>query len=327
MNPIIFNITGPHRKKIHDAAGFSWVDWLIHLILFVCLLIASSSLCFAGVVVSVVWAINQHYIEEYVNMFDGEIIITDGVAMGVAIPTQQKEGELESRNFVVTNDRKKLHQNLDKSKIAYSEDKVVTWSIGSTTGQSIDGQSLAPFSEVEMGVDRFSDEDIEKFLDEHANKLGQDGVVVFMNSAGYGVEEDGGIVYSDNTLEYENILANVVPRTIGGTGSNANAMRFVERAARIHQRNKYNYTLAIVPRGDKSMPQGGSHSKQIVLENFLEYNDVSVIEVSGKQTKRVYIPAGTCSVIESAEKICKCMKETKILDANGNTHGSQRVFG
>jgi hypothetical protein len=88
------------------------------------------------------------------------------------------------------------------------------------------------------------------------------------------------------------------------------------------------YTLAIVPRGDKTMPQGGSHSKQRVLEHFLDYKDVVVIEVSGKQTKKFELPAESgCSVIESSEKICKCIKETKIVDENGKTHGSQVVFG
>lgn len=252
----------------------------------------------------------------------------NGVSMGVVIMTQKEEGEWESRNFVETNDKRKLINKLNESKLVYDENNVVTWSIGSNTGQCIYGQSLAPFNEVEMGVDMFSDEDIKKFLDSHSKILGHDSVLVLMNSIGYGVKEDGGIVYSDNTLEYETILDSLVPRTVGGTGNNAHSMKLVERAAKIHMRNKYDFTLAIVPRGDKTMPQGGSHSKQRVLEHFLNGEDVIVIEVSGKQTKKFELEADSgCSVMDSSEKICKRIKEIKIVDDGGKTHGSQTVFG
>jgi hypothetical protein len=75
------------------------------------------------------------------------------------------------------------------------------------------------------------------------------------------------------------------------------------------------------------MPQGGSHSKHRVFENFLDDEDVMVIEVSGKQTKKFELPKDSCSTVDSPEKICKCIKETKIVDENGKTYGSQRVFG
>jgi hypothetical protein len=323
--PVIFSVTGEYRNKMYNGRK---VDWLTFASIFLILWMASS-VYFGGFIAFSVWVANKYYLDNLASVFDGEILVIDGVSMGVVIMTQKEEGEWESRNFVGTNDRRKLINKLNDAKLVYSEGSVVTWSIGSNTGQCIDGQPMAPFNEVDIGVDRFSDEDIEKFLGAHAKILGHDGVLVLMNSIGYGVkEEDGEIAYSDNTMEHETILKNIVPRQIGATGNNENAMSLVERFAKIHMRNKYDYTLAIVPRGNKTMPQGGSHSKQRVLEHFLDYKDVVVIEVSGKQTKKFELPAESgCSVIESSEKICKCIKETKIVDENGKTHGSQVVFG
>jgi hypothetical protein len=322
--PVIFSVTGEFRNNMYSKDK---IDWMTFAAIFMIMWMASS-VYIAGFIVLSVWVVNKYYLDDLSTMFNGDILVIDGVSMGVVIMTQKEEGEWESRNFVDTNDKRKLINKLNDAKLVYSEESVVTWSIGSNTGQCIDGQTMAPFNEVDIGVDRFSDEDIEKFLDAHAKILGHDGVLAFMNSIGYGVKEDGGIVYSDNTMEHETILNNVVPRQIGATGNNENAMSLVERLAKIHMRNKYDFTLVIVPRGDKTMPQGGSHSKQRVLEHFLNYEDVIVIEVSGKQTKKFELPEGSgASVIESSEKICKCIKETKIVDESGKTHGSQVVFG
>ncbi len=325
--PVIFSVTGEYRNKLYSGYTMSSADWFMYLSIFTIMTFASS-LYISALVVSLTWVANQYYLDDLNCMFNGEIMEIDGVSMGVVIMTQKEEGEWESRNFVETNDKNKLITKLNDCRLVYDENNVVTWSIGSTTGQCIDGQSLAPFNEVEMGVDMFSDDDIKKFLDAHAKILGHDSVLVLMNSIGYGVKENGGIVYSDNTLEHETILNSLVSRTVGGTGNNAHAMKLVERAAKIHKKNKYDFTLAIVPRGDKTMPQGGSHSKQRVLEHFLNGEDVIVIEVSGKQTKKfeleLYLGR---SVMDSSEKICKRIKEIKILDESGKTHGSERVFG
>ena len=324
--PIIFNVTGAYRNNLYGGTKMTALEWVMYVAIFV--LIAWEMSVFAGVfTVFSVWVAIQYYLDDLTSIFDGEILDIDGIKMGVAIPTQKEEGELESRNFVETNDRKKLINKLNDSKLVYSEDNVVTWSVGSTTSQCIDGQTMAPFNEYEMGVDGFSDEDLEKFLDAHDKILGHDGVLVIMNSAGYGVKEDGGIVYSDNTIEYETILDNVVTRTVGGTGNNENAMKFVIQLAMIHKWNKYDFTLAIVPRGDKTMPQGGSHSKQRLLESFLNGEDVIVIELSGKQSKKFELPTTAPSVMDSSEVICKKIKETKIVDANGKTYCSQAVLG
>jgi hypothetical protein len=51
---------------------------------------------------------------------------------------------------------------------------------------------------------------------------------------------------------------------------------------------------------------------------------VALIEVSGKQTKR-FEYAGDFTE-DDREGICKNIKETKVMDANGKSHGSGVVF-
>ena len=324
--PIVFNITGSYRKKVHEPeshyvqtlayfAIFAFISWFVSIL---------TSIAVFGALAFVNYA---NHIDSS-TIFDGELIDVEGVQIGVAIPTQTEEGELESKNFVDTSDKKKLTNKLDEAHIVYLENQVVTWSVGSTTSQCIDGHPNAPFSEFEMGVDFSNDTSVTEFLEAHNAIMTHDGVLVIMNSCGYGVEENGGIVYNDNKMEYDTITANVVPRTIGGTGTNQNAMEFIERIARIHRQLDHNYVLAVVPRGDKSMPQGGSHSKQRILEHFLANGEgLVVLEVSGKQTKMFELPNGACNVNDTPEIICKNIKETKIMDANGKSHGSLRVFG
>jgi hypothetical protein len=178
---------------------------------------------------------------------------------------------------------------------------------------------------VEIGIEAQQDAKIRAFLKAHQNNLSYDGVLVLMNSVGYGVDEKAGIVYSDNKVEYENIRSNIAPRSIGGTGNNEAAMKFIAKMVELHEEGDYNYVLAVVPRGDKSMPQGGSHSKQIVLEHILCKRNVTMIEVSGKQTKKFEYAAGDFTE-DDCEAICKNIKETKITDADGKSHGSGVIF-
>ena len=324
--PIIFNVTGSYRNKLHSGSNTWMLELMMYIVIFIIISMASTGY-FAGFIVFLVRVVNMYYLDDNLNsMFDGEIMEIYGVKMGVDIPSHRLEAKRESLNFIEINEKKRLIDKLNECKIIYDDNKVVTWSIGSTTGQCIDGHIMAPFTQVKMGVDGFSDEDLEKFLDAHNKILGHDCVLALLNSVGYGVNENGGIVYSDNTMEYDNILGSVVPRTVGGTGNNKNAMKFVTRLAKIHIRRKCDFTLAIVPRGDPTMPQGGSHSKQIVLEHFLNGEDVAVIEISGKQTKMFELYADTCSDMDSADTICKSIKESKILDENKKSHGSNTVF-
>ncbi len=144
--------------------------------------------------------------------------------------------------------------------------------------------------------------------------------VCFMNAIGYAIRVDAGVVMSDNAAE------NIVERTVGGTGNNANAMLLVEQLLNIHKRIGYKFTLAFVPRGDPTMPQGGSHSKQRLVDAIRSLKPVTVIEISGKQTKKFYIDAKDNLDRLSTEELCKLIKETKVVDYSGKTYGSGDIF-
>ena len=323
--PIVFSITGTYRNKLYQqrvvgyhiaTALFLMITWFASLYMVTPLI----TVFVAGLMYLVV--VGLFFDPEQV--FDGEIIDVDGKKIGVLAQSQETEGKMESRNFVQTNDRRKLIEQLNKANIVFNSDEVLTWSIGSTTGQCIDGLNVASYTEVDMGIESQDDATIRAFLKAHKNKLSHNGVLVIMNSAGYGIREDDGIVYNDNKVEYETIRKNIVERTVGGTGNNEAAMKFVAKMVELHEQGKYDYTLAIVPRGNKAMPQGGSHSKQRVLEHLLNARNVALIEVSGKQTKK-FEYAGDFTE-DDREGICKNIKETKITDANGKSHGSGVVF-
>lgn len=323
--PIIFSITGTYRNKLYEqrVVGY-YAATVVFLIItwFASFYLANPliTVFVAGLLYLVV--VGLFFDPEQV--FDGEIIDVDGKKIGVLAQSQETEGKMESRNFVQTNDRRKLIEQLNKANIVFNSDEVVTWSIGSTTGQCIDGLNLAPYTEVDMGIESQDDATIRAFLEAHDEKLSYNGVLVIMNSAGYGVDEKAGIVYNDNKVEYETIRKNIVERTVGGTGNNEAAMKFIAKMVELHEQGKYDYVLAIVPRGNKSMPQGGSHSKQRVLEHLLNARNVALIEVSGKQTKK-FEYAGDFTE-DDREGICKNIKEQKITDANGKSHGSGVVF-
>ena len=323
--PIVFSITGAYRNKLYQqrtsgyyyaTAAFLIITWFASFYLTTPLIAVFN----AGLLYSIV--VNSFIDQEQV--FDGEIIVVDGKRIGVLIQSQETEGKMESRNFVQTNDRRKLIDQLNNANIIFNPNDVVTWSFGSTTGQCIDCLDVAPYTEVEMGIETQDDTTIRSFLKAHDEKLSHMGVLVIMNSAGYGIREDACIVYSDNKIEYEDIRRNIVERTVGGTGNNEAAMKFVAKLVNFHEQGKYDYVLAIVPRGNKSMPQGGSHSKQNVLEHLLNKRNVELIEVSGKQSKK-FEYAGDFTE-DDREGICKHIKETKITDENGNSHGSGVVF-
>lgn len=323
--PIVISITGAYRNKLYQqrtvgyyaaTAVFLLITWFASFYLANPLIAVFN----AGLLYSIV--VNSFIDPEQV--FDGEIIDVDGKQIGVLMQSQLKEGEKESRNFVQTNDRRKLINKLNEARVVFNPDEVVAWSIGSTTGQCIDNPEVAPYTEVEMGIESQQDETIRAFLNAHKNKLSLNGVLVIMNSAGYAIREDAGIVYNDNKVEYNTITCNIESRMIGGTGNNEAAMKFVAKVVKFHQEEDYNYNLAIVPRGNKSMPQGGSHSKQNVLEHLLNKRNVVLIEVSGKQTKKFEYSGDFTE--DDREGICKNIKETKITDANGKSHGSGVVF-
>ena len=323
--PIIFSITGPYRQKLYEQRTWGYYAATVMFIMITLFMTIYLATPLIGVFVGGMqywFVVNLLFDPEQV--FDGEIIDVDGKQIGVLAQTQETEGKMESRNFVQTNDKSKLIEQLNKAEIDFNPKEVVTWSIGSTTGQCIDGVNVAPYTEVEMGIESQDDMKMRAFLKAHDEKLSYNGVLVLMNSAGYGVDEKGGIVHSDNKVEYETIRKNIVERTVGGTGNNEAAMRFIANLVELHEQGDYSYVLAVVPRGNKSMPQGGSHSKQYVLEHLLNKRNVALIEVSGKQSKKFeYVGDFT---EDDREGICKNIKETKITDANGKSHGSGVVF-
>jgi hypothetical protein len=335
--PVVFNITGSYRNKLfarrtagYYAAGAVflfiaslWLANIAHSI--------TAGLFYAGVLYCGLLVAGLHYLQvinwffDPEKVFDGEIIVVNGKYIGVAMPSQETEGKLESKNFVDTNDRCKLLAKLNDANIVFNGNEVVTWSVGSTTAQNIDGLDVAPCGEVGFGIDANDDSAIIAFLAAHAKELSHDGVLVLMNSAGYGVRANAGIVYNDNKTEYDTITPNIQARSIGGTGNNENAMSFVEKLVKFHKQADHSYILAVVPRGDKTMPQGGSHSKQRVMEHYINSRHAIVIEVSGKQTKKFELQySGTTE--DDPETICKNIKDTKVVDAEGKCHGSDRVF-
>jgi hypothetical protein len=323
--PIIFSITGPYRQKLYEQRTWGYYAATVMFIMITLFMTIYLATPLIGVFVGGMqywFVVNLLFDPEQV--FDGEIIVVNGKKIGVLAQSQETEGKMESRNFVQTNDKSKLIDQLSKAEIYFNPKEVVTWSIGSTTGQCIDGVNVAPYTEVEIGIEAHDDAKMRAFLKAHERKLSHMGVLVIMNSAGYGVDEKAGIVYNDNKIEYEDIRRNIVERTVGGTGNNEAAMRFIAKLVELHEQGDYSYVLAVVPRGNKSMPQGGSHSKQWVLENFLYKRNVALIEVSGKQTKRFELQDGLYD--DDREVICRHIKETKITDENGKSHGSGVVF-
>lgn len=323
--PVVFSITGTYRNKLYQQR--TWGYYAAIVILLIITWFASFYLAKPLIAVFVAGLQYSLVISSFFDpeqVFDGEIIDVDGKKIGVLAQSQEMERKMESRNYVQTNDKRNLIDQLRKADIDFNPKYAVTWSIGSTTGQCNDGIDVAPYTEVDMGIETQDDTKIRDFLEAHDEKLTYNGVLVIMNSAGYGIREDAGIVYNDNKVEYEDIRRNIVERTVGGTGNNEAAMKFIAKMVDFHEQGKYEYNLAIVPRGNKSMPQGGSHSKQRVLEHLLNARNVVLIEVSDKHTKK-FEYAGDFTE-DDREGICKNIKETKIMDANGKSHGSGVVF-
>lgn len=326
---IIFNVTGGYRDWVYGDQPLR--DLLVLSVFLVCVT------CFVSVYVAVGGIVSlmiknfvvsgMFFNEEPATTFDGGFVDLEGQQIGIFIPTQGQEGDAESENFREIKDKDRLLTKLTEKKIPYEPENIVTCSMGSTSLQVIDGRELAPFCEFEMGIESWTDEQIDRFLLSFGKTLNCDGILAFLNSVGYGLRVDAGIVYNDNKMEVDTITENVVSRTIGGTGDNSSAMKCVRRLVSRHKALECNYILAFVPRGDKTMPQGGSHSKNLLLKRFREGVNVVVIEVSGKQTKMFELDETTCSKDDSADHICKQIKETKLTDGDGKSHGSKRVFG
>ena len=317
--PLLINITGPLRNdlyknnQIYDkyvvlaAMGFAliFVPTIITLILM-------CSICVMYFKIDV----------DYSNVFDGEFIDIEGRMIGVVMPTQEEEGELETRNFDETDDGRKLREALMRAGLD-GDAKVAVASVGSSTTQFIYGQAFTDTNEIEVGVDNQLDAEITELLDKP--KLGYDDILVIMNSACYAFSVDAGALYNDNQLESDTITHEIVPRVVGGSGDNTNAMNFAKKVVAKHKKGQYKYTLVFIPRGDPTMPQGGSHTHQRILEAARHGFNITVLEVSGKQTKLFELMDGNVKDY-SAESICGRIKNKKMVTSEGKTYGSGIVF-
>lgn len=261
------------------------------------------------------------------NSFITEIVTINGRDVVVAIPTQEEEGSLEARNFEETKDVERLYKALGLNE----KKKIVVVSVGSQSSQVIYGHEYMSKTLFDIGVDNRNNlHDV--FNSVINNRRGGCEYVCFMNAIGYGIRVDAGVVVSDNIANIDTVSENISPRTVGGTGNNVAAMTLVQQLLDLHKSANFGYNIAFVPRGDPAMPQGGSHSKQRFVDAIRSSNGmpVTVIEISGKQTKKFYIDAkdndwelDRCST----EELCKLIKEKKIVDEDGKTYGSGDIFG
>jgi hypothetical protein len=323
--PLLINITGPFRNDLYKNNHIYDKDVLNMVLAAMCVtiilaprfvtLILMMSICFMCVHTSKIYV-------DYSKVFDGEFIEIDGRMIGVVAPTQKEEGQLESRNFDEISDGRKLREALMRAELD-GDAKVVVVSVGSTTTQIIYGQEYAKTNEIPVGVDNPLDCEIAELLD--AVELDENGIVALMNSSGYAFRINAGALYNDNQLERDTITHEITPRVVGGSGDNRNAMNFAKKVVAKHKAGNYNYTLVFIPRGDPSMPQGGSHTHQRILEAVRHGFHITVLEVSGKQTKLFELMDEEIKDY-SAESICGRIKNKKMVTNEGKTYGSGVVF-
>jgi hypothetical protein len=324
---VLINITGDYRNDAFLNAKQDYIFACLKMTLVICMAFAMfNDMCMA---IAAIAAMGLGVFVDYYRgtpnvMFDGEFMKINGVNVGVVVPSQKEEGELEERNFVETRDAEKLLAAMEKANLPNCDEKTV-WSVGSTSAQLISGQKYSTTTAIELGIDNVTDEKLIALLNSFKRKK---GIIFVMNSAGYGVDGEAGILSNDNARKEDKISLRIVPRTIGGTGNNEGAMKFVRRLVELHKQGDYAFILAIIPRGDKTMPQGGSHSKQQIVDHIRRTNGraVRVIEVSGKQTKEFTIKDDYELNNYSTGKLCEMIKERKLTATNGKTYGSVVVF-
>lgn len=320
-DPLLFNITGPFRDAIYAKDKQEYMITLLKMSIVLCVGLALPN-CFPvvlGTMLVLAYVFASYDETNPQVLYNGRFRkYNNGRIIGFVIPTQEQEGELESKNFGDTNDRRRL---FEVAKLSVGQ-PVSVWSVGSTSAQCIDGLQHVKKTEIAVGVDKRAN--IAELL--NAQK---DGTYLFiMNSAGYAIRQDAGIVLANANTGEDNITPNIVSRTIGGTGNNDNAMAFMRELVAAYKAGRYNFVLGVIPRGDKSLPQGGSHSKQRIVD-YIETSDgrpITVIEVSGKQTQ-VFTIEDDCELeTYSTETLCGRIKVTKIVAEDGKSYGSGTVF-
>lgn len=262
---------------------------------------------------------------------DGELLVVDGRNIAVVAATQQEEGDLESKNFDASGDLARLLTAAENAKLPTTTAYTVA-SVGSTSTQIIFNQNSSS-ADVAAGTDTPCDAtliQLKALLESVPNEEGR--TLVIIGSAGYAMSKDSGMCFA-NTLGLlsNSIYDNMVDRVVGGTGDNVKAQLFILRLTRLHRVGGYKFVLAIVPRGVPEMPQGGSHSKQRILDAFnsVPSRRIVVIEVSGKQTK---IFESSLSVVgdkpTTDADFCASINERKVPDLKDKekTYGSGELF-
>jgi hypothetical protein len=319
-DPLLLNITGPFRDAIYAKDKQEYLMTLLKMSIVLCIGLALPN-CFPVVMVTML--VLAYVFASYDEMnpqvlYNGRFRNINGRKIGILIMTQEQEGERESKNFVEKNDRRRL---LEAAKLSAGQ-SVSVWSVGSSSAQCIYGQHNMKQTEIAVGVDKRAN--IAELL--NAQK---DGTYLFiMNAAGYGVCKTAGVVSANNNSGEDDITPNIVQRTIGGTGNNDNAMAFVRELVAAYKAGGYNFVLGVIPRGDDSMPQGGSHSKDLIVDAIdrSNGNPITVVEVSGKQTQVFTIEDDYELENYSVETLCDRIKVTKIVTKDGKSYGSGTVF-
>lgn len=323
--PLLLNITGPFRNKLYET-DHTYDKTMLSMILFtmcVTILLAPSfvTVLLMSGICFVCLRSSRMYVD-YSKLLDGEFIEINGRMIGIVAPTQEEEGKLESDNLYEINDKRRLAEALARAGLD-GDAVVVVASVGSSTSQIIDGHKHTKTNEFEVGVDNPSDGKIAELL--NAVDLDENGILAVMNSAGYATRVDAGALYNDNHSNTDTISPEIVDRVVGGSGDNKNAQQFARKLIKGHKEGKCKYTLVYIPRGDPAMPQGGSHTHQRMLEAARHGFNITVVEVSGKQTTAFEFMDGNVKD-SSAESICGRIKKTKVLTKEGKTYGSGLVF-
>lgn len=319
-DPLLLNITGPFRDAIYAKDKQEYMITLLKMSIVLCIGLALPN-CFPVVMGTML--VLAYVFASYDEMnpqvlYNGRFRNINGRKIGILIMTQEQEGERESKNFVGKNDRKRL---LAAARLSPNTNFTVV-SVGSSSAQCIYGPQNMKQTEIAVGVD--NRDKITELLMAHTDG----GYMFFMNAAGYGVCKTAGVVSANNNSGEDDITPNIVQRTIGGTGNNDNAMAFVRELVAAYKAGGYNFVLGVIPRGDDSMPQGGSHSKDLIVDAIdrSNGNPITVVEVSGKQTQ-VFTIEDDCELENySVETLCDRIKVTKIVTKDGKSYGSGTVF-
>lgn len=331
--PTIISITGGYRNGViaRNTDALYRIRVLGALLLCIICAIVGVSIVFQW---SIYWKtlsgvslldLTRRYTTLFRVLHDSHVVEIDPTGISVVIATQLTEALLESANFVDRNDLDRLK----KASNMPENTGFTVLSVGTTTTQTIYKKKYTSLvTEFSIGTDSQNTIEMRKLL--NSQPSGPNNVTVFVNAVGYGLDKNAGLVFANNSTGENTISEHIVDRVIGGTGNNENAKQFINKLLSLYIEMGCTFTLAIAPRGDPTMPQGGSHSMQRILNAFRDTGLLyTVLEVSGKQTKLFEPPTDEPDTLRSMtpEDFCKKIKETKVVDTGGHSYGSMSLFG